>query len=108
MKAFDQVSSLDNVDADAFALSNALSKESAAQSTSSSPEIYAPNFKADAFIRSSALPIPDAVYPVPGIYSPSIGCCQRVLGIGDEIAAGSADPSLVCSLLIAGRAAQRD
>lgn len=49
MKTFDPVAALDKSDVDAFALSNALSKEAAAQTTGERPEIYAPNFKADQF-----------------------------------------------------------
>jgi hypothetical protein len=49
MKTFDPVASLDNTDTNAFALSNALSKQAVAQSTLAPPEIFAPTFKADAF-----------------------------------------------------------
>lgn len=73
MQTFDQASSLDNVDTNAFALSNELSKEAAAQSTAVPQEIYAPNFKADAFnaqldnaYRShieNNLPKPEVVQP---------------------------------------------
>ncbi|CCB66480.1 hypothetical protein [Hyphomicrobium sp. MC1] len=76
MKTFDQFGAIDadtNSGVDAFALSNALSKEAAAQTTGERVDIYAPTFKADAFnaqldnaYRShieAKLPKPDVVDP---------------------------------------------
>lgn len=49
MKTIDQVFALDKTDFDAFALSNALSKETTPSLNGERPDIYAPSFKADAF-----------------------------------------------------------
>ncbi len=49
MATFDQVGSIEKTDPNAFALSNAISKQAAEQTTGERPELYAPNFKADQF-----------------------------------------------------------
>ncbi|MBA2125866.1 hypothetical protein DLM45_06470 [Hyphomicrobium methylovorum] len=49
IKIFDQAKSLANVDTNAFEIANVAGKNLAAQSTPTTPELYTPNFKADAF-----------------------------------------------------------